>query len=206
MTSSSYKILEALLASYTEIPGNSPNVEQLRKCLQSVSAEDIYRLLAARNVWTGVTAIYTAVQRDQAEVLSCFLDFITKKQRNKLLLTTNRNGASFLHFAAYFGSNEAARRICVYVSQEFRFQLFSKQANSGQTALHWAAWKGHTELITHILDSVEPAQQIQLLDITDNSDRTVLDVALQYSNQSTADLIEQYRSKAYYQIAAEGEI
>ena len=205
MATTPYVELQALLSTYKKVLYSSLKVEKLRACLQSVSEEDVYQLLA----WKGETAIYTAIQRDQVEILSCLLDSITEKQRYELLLTMNRNGASWLHFAAYFGSNEAARSICQFVSVEhYRFQLLAQQTSNGLTALHQAALDDNTELLTIILESVEPDQQIQLLDITDDYNRTVLDVAQLYNNQSTAELIEQHYqrditlsggSEAYYQ-------
>ena len=102
-------------------------------------------------------------------------------------------GFAALHNAAYTGHPEAAMCISNSLTAEQRYQLLTIQAMYGYTPLHYAAVGGHTELITHILDSVEPAPQIQLLD---HYTRTVLNEALQRNNQSTADLINQYRSTA----------
>ena len=98
--------------------------------------------------------------------------------------------------------------ICNSVTAEERYQLLTMQTSAHKhTVLHIAAFTGHTVLITCILDTVEPAHLIQLLDITDSDNRTALDLALQYDEQSAADLIKQYRAAADNQrdVATEGK-
>ena len=192
MTTTPYHKLEAMMTWYTEVLGSELKPEQLRKCLQLVSAEEVNQLFTVKTK-TGVKVIYTAIQKDQIDVSTSLLDFITEMEKHEQLLTINVHGASLLHLAAYFGSNEAVMHICKSVSAEYRFMLLAHQAANGETALHYAAADGNTELLTIILDSVEPAQQIKLLDITDNFRQTAFDVALKNSHPSTADRIKQYR-------------
>ena len=191
MAPSPYDELNTLLTRYLEVWGSELSIDRLRECLQSLSTEEVYQLLTTVRDEYKLTAIYIAAGRGHPEVITCLLDSVTAEQKYQLLMIQNVGGVTALHYAVFNGHAEAA--MCIYnsVTTEQRYQLLTIQTDYGSTPLHWAARKGHTKLITRILDSVKPAQQIQLLDITNDS-KTVLDVALQYNNQSTVDLIKQY--------------
>ena len=189
--------LDDLLTTY--LKGDNRNelrTDKLRKCLQTLSAEKVYLLLTALRNKYGLTAMYLAAVRGHVEVITCLLNAVTADQKYQLLMMQNEYGVTALHCAAFNGYAEAA--MCIYnsVTAEQRDQLLKKQDKFGYTPLHFAAVNGHTKLIIQILNLVEPAQQSKLLNITDKFNRTVLDVALEWNNQSTADRIKLYQTEA----------
>ena len=194
-----YDELRILLTAYVQSWGGELSISKIKACLQLVSTEQVCHLLTTVENVFGYTAIHIAAINDHPEVITSLLDSLTAEQKYQLLMISGVFRKTPLHLAASAGRTVAAMCICNLVTTEQRYHLLTIQTVSGCTPLHFAARKGHIQIITHILDSVEPAQQIQLLDITDSYNRTVLESALQKNNQSTADLIKQYRSKAVIQ-------
>ena len=195
MPPATYDELGTLLTRYVEVDAFKLSIDKLKGCLQSVSSEEVFQLLATVRDKQECTAIHKTTVRGHPEILTCFFNKVTPEQRFKLVEMRNVNRWTVLHATAFMGAIKPFESICNFVTAEQIYQLLTMKDLPGSTALHYAVSKGHRELAARMLDSVEPAQRLQLLDITDRCGKTTLDLALQIGDQSTADLIRCYRQQ-----------
>ena len=196
MTPSPYDQLEKLLEQYVTEAHSEVSMARLKKYLKPVPKEQVYQLLKTIRNHVNHTAIYVSARRGHPKVLNCLLDSVTADQKYELLSILTIDGATPLHDAAYSGHTEVVLCICNSVTAEQKYKLLTLEAALRYTVVHYAAWQGHTELLTNILDTVKPAQVLDLLKKSNAYGDDALGVALRFNKQSTADVIQDYITKA----------
>ena len=87
------------------------------------------------------------------------------------------------------------------ITVEMRYKLLQLPDELGYTPLHLSALLGHTQCIRVTADSVSSQQLIHLLRKTDFKRRTPLQLAAQYSEQATVELLQEYQTKALIDVA-----
>lgn len=193
--------LNAVLSSY--IDGGELNTTDLRQHLKGISPEQALQLLGTVRDSHQGTVIHVAAERDDVELLTCFLDSLNADQLCKLVFVQDANGSTALHHIARSGNIKVVTHICSAITSEQRYELLRIQDKIGYAPLHAAAKTGQSDLITPILESINPAQQSEILAIVDNSKRRAFDIAMLENHQSTADLLKQCEFKAKSQTVSD---
>ena len=171
------------------------HIQTAFKILDILSSEERVTLLSVQSQ-KGLTALYEAAYRSCSEIIKQMLDAIPQNQRIKILRYYSMYKYTVLHLSAKRGDIQTIKHIQESVRGEDRFELVNFLNSYNETPLHRAAKYGRTESIKYMLDNLKQDEQIQLLDQKDNFNRTPLEAALNTSHQSTAELIQQYRTAA----------
>jgi len=143
-------------------------VDTLRKIIDSLPPEDMYKLLGSQN-YSGYTPLHFAAHYNRTEVLKLFINFIIENHFTTLYNAKCHAGNTLLHVAIQRGSTKVLKTFMDEHPSEILYPLLATQNNFGQTVVHLALNVSPSGLFTELMNMINrriiPENKLELLQI-----------------------------------------